>query len=98
MLNDFWAEIARINYEFEKTTSTSLLKAPRTVIWLSIVLMKDIQSVIDSFEELVNPFMEQGNDLLITDTRDIINNNVVEVVKNVDKIGQEQYSSYVECM
>lgn len=60
--------------------------------------MKDIQSVIDSFEELVNPFMEQGNDLLITDTRDIINNNVVEVVKNVDKIGQEQYSSYVECM
>jgi hypothetical protein len=93
-------EIARIVKEFETATATSsddCQKHHEQSYDHQVAFMKDVQSVIDSFEELGNPYMEKGKDLLAVDTKDIMNNDVVEAVKNVDKIGQEQYSSYVEC-
>ena len=57
---------------------------------------KDILSVTDSFEELGNPFEEEEKDLLVVDRRDVMSDGVVETVKNVLTIGQQQYNSYVE--
>jgi len=48
-------------------------------------------SVVATCEELGNPFMEESGDLLAVDTKDIMNSDVVETVKNVVKIGQAQY-------
>ena len=93
-------EIARIVSEFEKTTSSrsaDSLKHHEQSYSHQAAFCKDVQSVIDSFEELGNPFEEEGKDLLAVDTRDIMSDGVVEAVKNVLKIGQEQYTSYVEC-
>ena len=92
-------EIARIVNEFEMTIATfsdNCQKHHEQSYGHQVAFMKDVQSVIDSFEELGNPFMEKGKDLLAVDTKDIMNNDVVEAVKNVVKLGQEQYSSYVE--
>jgi hypothetical protein len=93
-------EIARIVSEFEKTTSSrsaDSLKHHEQKYSHQAAFCRDVQSVTDSFEELGNPFEEEGKDLLAVDTRDIMSDGVVEAVKNVLKIGQEQYTSYVEC-
>ena len=93
-------EIARIVNKFQKTTTTSSndsLKHHEQSYSHRVAFQKDIQSVVDSFEELGNPFLEEGKDLLAVDTKDIMNNDVVEAVKNVEKIGQEKHSTYVEC-
>lgn len=92
-------EIARIVQEFEKTTETSSddnEKHHEQSYGHQVAFKKDVQSVIESFEELGNPYMEEGEDLLAVDTKVIMNNDVVEAVKNVVKIGQEQYASFVE--
>lgn len=93
-------EIARIVNEFEKTTATSSdvsLKHHEQSYSHQVAFIKDVQSVVDSFQDLGNPFLEKGKDLLAVDTKDIMNSDVVEAVTNVEKTGLDMYSSYVEC-
>ena len=91
-------EVARIVTEFENTTPSSTannVNHHEQSYGYQTSFLKDILSVIDSFEELGNPF-EEGKDLLAVDTRDVMSDGVVETVKNVLTIGQEQYNLYVE--
>ena len=57
---------------------------------------KDIASLVSAFEEAGNPFEEDSKDRLSLDSKVIVNNSVVQTVKNVVTIGQEQYSTFVE--
>jgi hypothetical protein len=57
---------------------------------------KDVLNVIGSFEELGNPFMEQGEELIAIHTKDIMSNDVVNTVHNVKKIGMEQFQTFVK--
>ena len=55
-----------------------------------------LKSLIAVFEEMGNPFLEKSQDLLVLDTRDIMDTSVVETVQRVETIGEEQYKNYVE--
>lgn len=57
---------------------------------------KDVLNVISSFEELGNPFMEQGEELIAIHTKDIMSNDVVNTVHNVKKLGNEQFQTFVK--
>ena len=43
-----------------------------------------------------NPFLENSEDLLVLDTRDIVSSSVTETVRRVETIGEELYKKYVE--
>ena len=43
-----------------------------------------------------NPFTEDSGDLLTLDTKDIMNSDVVNTVKNVHALGEEQYDRFVK--
>ena len=47
-------------------------------------------------DELGNPFLDDSQDLLVLDTKDIMEQSVKETVKKVETIGKEQFSKYVK--
>lgn len=52
---------------------------------------KDIKSVVSSFEELGNPFKDEGNKLVALHTKDVMDAVVVDTAQNVRKVGEEQF-------
>ena len=54
-------------------------------------LFKPVKALVEVFEEIVNPFKEDSDDLLTLDTKLIMDSEVHKVVENVYTVGQEQY-------
>ena len=54
--------------------------------------IKDFVRVVD---DMGNPFMEESKELLVLDTRDIAHSSVVNTIRCIEKIGQDQYNEYV---
>ena len=52
--------------------------------------------MVSSFEEVGNLFEEDSKDLFAVDSKVIVENAVIQTVKNVITIGQEQYNTFVE--
>ena len=50
---------------------------------------------VKAFENVGNPFLEQGSELVALHTYDIANKKVPNTVKNIKDIGQQQYSTFV---
>ena len=57
---------------------------------------KDVKSLISSFEEMGNPFTEEGLELVAINTKDVMDAAVVNSVKRVSKIGEEQFKNFVK--
>ena len=58
--------------------------------------IKDVRSLTAVVEEMGSPFLEETEDLLVLDTRDIIDASVGETVRKVEVLGEEQYNKFVE--
>jgi hypothetical protein len=43
-----------------------------------------------------NPFLEPSKDLLVLDSRDIADPGVAQTVRTVEKIGKQQYETFVK--
>jgi len=48
---------------------------------------------LNAIEEMGNLFLEQSEDLLVLDTRDIMYSSVADTVRTVEEIGKQQYQS-----
>ena len=46
-------------------------------------------------EEVGNPLLEGSQDLLVTDTRDIMDTQVAEIVRRIETLDKEQYAEFV---
>ena len=57
---------------------------------------KDVKSLISSLEEMGNPFTEEGLELVAIHTKDVMDAAVVNSVKMVSKIGEEQLKNFVK--
>ena len=51
--------------------------------------------MVDAIDELGNPFLEETKDLLRLGTRDIVEPTVVESLQKAEKLGHEQYETFV---
>ena len=56
---------------------------------------KHVSSMVDAIDELGNPFLEETKDLLRLGTRDIVEPTVVESLQKAEKLGHEQYETFV---
>lgn len=59
------------------------------------VFLKDVKALVAVLEEMGNPFLERSQDLLVLDTRDIMDRQVAETVRKIETLGEEQYSTFV---
>ena len=58
--------------------------------------MNDVKSLTAVIEEFGSPFTEKSKDLLVLDTWDIVNNDVIDTLSAIEKNGKEQYESFVQ--
>jgi len=58
--------------------------------------MKDVRTLIAVFQEMGNPFLENTQDLLVLDTRDIMDTPAEETVRKIESLGEEQYTKFLE--
>ena len=57
---------------------------------------RDVRSLVSTIEEMGNPFTEDSSDLLTLDSRDITDAAVIDTVRQIEKLGEEQYDAYVK--
>jgi hypothetical protein len=55
-----------------------------------------VKALVTTIEEMGNPFLDESADLLVLDSKVIVNATVVETVRKIESIGNKQYSEYVE--
>ncbi|KAG0723068.1 hypothetical protein GWK47_043326 [Chionoecetes opilio] len=57
---------------------------------------QDVRSLSRAMEEMGNPFAEYSSDLLVLNSRDVVDTVVADTVRQMEKLGLEQYETYVE--
>ena len=57
---------------------------------------QSVQALTATIEEMGNPFIESSGDLLVLDSKNIIDTAVVDTLRHIEKLGQDQYEAYVE--
>jgi hypothetical protein len=58
--------------------------------------LKDVRALTAVIQDLGNPFLEESNDLLVLDTKCIMDDIVADTVRKVTTLGEDQYSKFVE--
>ena len=58
--------------------------------------MKDVSSLVSAIDDLGNPFEEESEDLLVLHTKEVADSSAVETVRNVLKIGEQQFQAFAE--
>jgi hypothetical protein len=93
-------EIARMIKEFENSVQSSRAKDNllhhEQQPGVQASFRDDVASLISTFEELGNPFEEESEDLLVLDSKDIVNKEVVKSVNDALAIRKEQYKTFVK--
>ena len=91
-------EMARLIGEFEVSTKkrkkTDFRHHEQTK-HAQMTLGRDITSLTDAIEEMGNPSAEISKDLLVLDSRDIADPAVIDTLRQIKSLGQEQYDTYV---
>ena len=59
-----------------------------------ISFANDVRSLVSVIEEMVNPFAEGSQDLLVLDTKEIADPAAVETVRSAKRTGQEQFDVF----
>ena len=71
-------EIARMITDFECKTISENKRHHEQIQGFQESFKKDMQSVISTFKELVNPFSEESEGLIAVDTKDVMCDAVVK--------------------
>ncbi|KAK3083940.1 hypothetical protein FSP39_005667 [Pinctada imbricata] len=96
-------EMARLVNEFElsqEVTKTRQKDCPiskhhEQTKSIQNTFMTNVKSLLDVYTEFGNPFLETTTDLVVLDTRDIIDQRVAETISNVESIGKKQFDTFV---
>ena len=95
--------MARLVAEFEEDQVDGAPGAKRNIEGLHheqqpgvlSAFLNDVQSLTLVLQDMGNPFLEESNDLLVLDTKYIME-SIAGTVRKVETIGQEQYSKFVD--
>ncbi|RUM46947.1 MAG: hypothetical protein DSY80_01375, partial [Desulfocapsa sp.] len=58
--------------------------------------IKNVKALVATFVEMGNPFEEDSVDLIVLDTREIMDSPVIDTVNHIEEIGQNQYTRYID--
>jgi hypothetical protein len=92
-------EMARVVGEFEassekrKKTDTRHHEQTKHA---QIAFARDVRALTGAIGDLGNPFSEKSSvDLLVLDTRNIVDTEVIHTVNHIEKLGQDQYDTFI---
>ena len=93
-------EIARITKEFEEQATNqkhglSDSRHHEQQPGVQTAFLKEVKALVTVLEEMGNPFLEHSQDLLVIDTRDIVDTQVADAVRRIITLGEEQYTEFV---
>ena len=57
--------------------------------------LKEDKALVTVLDKMGNPLLEHSEDLLVIDTRDIVDAEVAETVRKIETLGEEQYIEFV---
>ena len=92
-------EVARMVTEFEALQSHSIISDHRhheQHPGVQAAFLQEVKSLVAVIEEMGNPFMEKSGDLLVLDTRDILDTAVAETLRKAEALGEENYQTFVQ--
>ena len=92
-------EMARVIGEFETSIEKRKdldLRHQEEAKHVQKSFIRDVKNLTNTIEEMGNPFTENSSDLLLLDSRDLANPSVIDTVRRIEEIGQEQYNTYVK--
>lgn len=58
-----------------------------------MVFAHDVRSLSRAIEKMGNPFSEYSSDLLVLNSRDVVDAVVANTVRQMEKLGLEQYET-----
>ena len=89
-------EIVRITKEFEGDRGHSVTTNQKHQPGVQQNFLKDVTSLVTVIDNTGNSFLEKSHDLLVLDTKNIMDASVVESVRKIKSLGLEQYKKFVE--
>ena len=63
---------------------------------IQTTFISEVVSLTAVIEEMGNPFLEKSNDLLVLDTRNIMDISVGDTVRRIEALGVEQYNNFIK--
>ena len=97
-------EIARVVNEFEDDINVASSNDVKTKHHeeqrsFQVKSFKDVKALDASIEDLGNPFMEESEELLVLDTKDIANPEALKTLREIETIGKQQSDTFLkECL
>ena len=92
-------EISRATEEFEANclsdSGKTNLKHHELTLSAQSTFANEVRHLVQVIEDMGNPFMEESADLLVLDSQDIADSAIVQTVRTIEKIGQDQYDKYM---
>ena len=86
-------ELSRMVQEFEGSNSlTEENVHHEQKPGVQSAFFKDVLNTVSSFEELANPSLEEGENLMAIHTKGIMDDTVVRAIRDAGKIGEEQFN------
>ena len=89
-------EIARMMSELEEKPEASQHLHHEQHRRVQETFLKEVKSVVALFENMGNPFLENSEDLMVLDTRDVMDASVGETMRNTEVLGKEQFEEFVD--
>ena len=93
-------EVARIIQKFEEASFKEVSEEKRhhqeKTPGVQAAFKKDVLSLVSAIEEMGNRFQEDSTDLLVLDSKEIMDETVDKAVREVASIGQDQYKALVK--
>jgi hypothetical protein len=88
-------EIARLVNEFELNQPEDMSTHHEVQKSFQTSFGNDVRSLVATFEELGNPFLDQGDDLVTLDTKEVAPPDALERLKNIEIKGESQCDKFV---
>ena len=92
-------EIVRVITEFENHERRSQVQSEKQhheqTKEMQTSFKKDVSALVDVMDDMGNPFLEESGDLLVLDSKNLADVAVIQTVRTVEKLGQDQYESFI---
>ena len=92
-------EMARLVSEFEAsmTTEVEVQGADHHEVQRSfqVSFFKDVKSLVTTIEDFGNPFLEESEDLIVLDTKEIAGPASVTILRQIEAFGKEQCNQFI---
>jgi len=90
------SEIARAITEFDTNCMSQQGRHHEHTLSTQMSFARDMNALVEIIDSYGNPFEEETSDLLVLDTRDIVDSKISQSIRDMEKIGRLQHNEFTE--